>query len=79
MKKIIIIGGSRGIGKAIAQTLLPSHLVVNISRTAPEYSHPNLSHLGCDVISQELPEIASADALIYCPGSINLKPFKRIV
>ena len=78
MKKIIIIGGSRGIGKAITQILLPSHLVVNISRTAPEHSHQNLSHLSCDVISQELPEIASADALIYCPGSINLKPFKRI-
>jgi NAD(P)-dependent dehydrogenase (short-subunit alcohol dehydrogenase family) len=44
MKKIIIIGGSRGIGKAIVHALLPSHQIINISRSVPEYSHANLSH-----------------------------------
>ena len=78
MKKIIIIGGSRGIGKAIVHTLLPSHHIINISRSVPEYSHANLSHHSCDVITGDLPEIDEADGLIYCPGSINLKPFKRL-
>jgi NAD(P)-dependent dehydrogenase (short-subunit alcohol dehydrogenase family) len=78
MKKIIIIGGSRGIGKAIVHTLLPSHQIINISRSIPEYSHANLSHHSCDVIKGDLPEIDEADGLIYCPGSINLKPFKRL-
>ena len=78
MKKIIIIGGSRGIGKAIAHALLPTHQVINISRSVPEYTHANLTHHNCDVISSDLPEIEQADGLIYCPGSINLKPFKRL-
>ena len=78
MRKIIIIGGSRGIGKAIAIALLPSHHIINISRSMPEYSHANLSHHSCDVTASDLPEIDKADGLIYCPGSINLKPFKRL-
>ncbi|MGC6437783.1 MAG: SDR family NAD(P)-dependent oxidoreductase [Flavobacteriaceae bacterium] len=78
MKTIIIIGGSKGIGKAISQRLLANHSVVNISRTAPDFSHNNLTHYSCDVLSDDLPEVSIADGLIYCPGSINLKPFKRL-
>lgn len=78
MKTIIIIGGSKGIGKAISHRLLANHSVVNISRTAPDFSHNNLTHYSCDVLSDDLPEVSIADGLIYCPGSINLKPFKRL-
>jgi len=78
MKKIIIIGGSKGIGKAITESLLSKHQIVNISRTSPEIQHSNLTHLYCDVLSDELPQIEEADGLIYCPGSINLKPFNRL-
>ena len=78
MKKIIIIGGSKGIGKAITESLLSEYQVVNISRTSPEIQHINLTHLSCDVLSDELPQIEEADGLIYCPGSINLKPFNRL-
>ena len=78
MKTIIIVGGSRGIGKASIETLLPNNKVINISRNAPEVEHQNLTHYNCDVLSDELPNIEVADGLIYCPGSINLKPFKRL-
>ena len=78
MKKIIIIGGSRGIGNAVANALLPTHQIINISRSVPAYTHSNLTHYSCDVITSDLPEIEQADGLIYCPGSINLKPFKRL-
>ncbi|MDA7707162.1 SDR family oxidoreductase [Flavobacteriaceae bacterium] len=78
MKKIIIIGGSKGIGKAITENLLSDHQVVNISRTSPDIQHANLSHFTCDVLTDDLPEIEAADGLIYCPGSINLKPFNRL-
>jgi len=52
--------------------------VVNISRTSPEHQHNNLKHYNCDVINDNLPEIESADGLVYCPGSINLKPINRL-
>lgn len=78
MKKIIIIGGSKGIGKAIIDALIDQNEVVNISRTSPDISHENLTHFTCDILSDELPEIDSADALVYCPGSINLKPISRL-
>ena len=78
MKKIIIIGGSKGIGKAITENLLSDHQVVNISRTSPDIQHANLSHFTCDVLTDDLPEIEATDGLIYCPGSINLKPFNRL-
>ena len=42
MKKIIIIGGSKGIGQAIIQAHIDTHEVINISRTPPAISHPNV-------------------------------------
>jgi len=78
MKTIIIVGGSKGIGNAIVTKLLDYCKVINISRSTPEKSHNNLTHYSCDVIQDELPEIENADGLIYCPGSINLKPISRL-
>ncbi len=78
MNTIIVVGGSKGIGNAIVTSLLSSYNVVNISRTAPEQTHENLTHYGCDVINDELPDVESVDGLVYCPGSINLKPIKRL-
>ncbi|GAB4160988.1 MAG: SDR family oxidoreductase [Winogradskyella sp.] len=78
MKTIIVIGGSKGIGNAIVSSLLSSHKVINISRTKPSQVHENLKHFQCDVLNDDLPEIESADGLVYCPGSINLKPINRL-
>jgi len=78
MKTILIVGGSKGIGKSIITNLLKHSFVINISRSAPETSHTNLTHYSCNVTQDELPEIESADGLVYCPGSINLKPISRL-
>lgn len=78
MRTIVIVGGSRGIGQAITNTLLDSHKVVNISRTSPNLKHVNLTHHTCDVLVDPLPDIEEVDSLIYCPGSINLKPIARL-
>ena len=74
MKNILIIGGSKGIGFEILKQQLENNQVYNISRNAPEISHPNLKHFGLNVLTDNLPEIENIDVLIYCPGSINLKP-----
>jgi NAD(P)-dependent dehydrogenase (short-subunit alcohol dehydrogenase family) len=74
MKKIAIIGGSKGIGNAILLQQLDHNFVYNISRTRPGISHPNLVHFSVDILKDVLPEIENIDSLIYCPGSINLKP-----
>ena len=78
MKTIIIIGGSKGIGNAILNNLVGTNKVINISRTEPEVAHANLTHYNSDVLEDEFPEIENADTLIYCPGSINLKPISRL-
>ena len=79
MKNIVIIGGSKGIGNSILKQAVEKNKVVNISRNLPEISHPNLTNYQLDVLSAELPDIDQVDVLIYCPGSINLKPIMSLV
>ena len=78
MKNIIIIGGSKGIGNAILRNAIQDNNVVNISRNLPEITHPNLTNYQLDVLVSELPDIEQVDVLIYCPGSINLKPIMSL-
>lgn len=78
MKNIVIVGGSKGIGSAILLHELASNRVFNISRTAPDLAHPNLTHFSVDILKDPLPEIEQVDTLIYCPGSINLKPISSL-
>lgn len=83
MKNIVIIGGSKGIGKAITQQQLSAgnHVWV-LSRTQPDVAaNPNLHYIAWDALQntfpvQTLPE--QIDGLVYCPGTINLKPFHRL-
>ncbi|MFO7672834.1 MAG: SDR family oxidoreductase [Lutibacter sp.] len=79
MRNIVIVGGSKGIGNAILISQLNlNNKVYNISRTAPEVNHRNLTHYNCDILNDDLPEIELVDTLIYCPGSINLKPISTL-
>ena len=78
MKTIVVIGGSKGIGHSIVKRLTLSHKVINISRSRPNFDHENLTHYGLDILSDELPDIHEVDGLVYCPGSINLKPISRL-
>jgi NAD(P)-dependent dehydrogenase (short-subunit alcohol dehydrogenase family) len=78
MKKIVVIGGSKGIGSAIVKSLVEENQVINISRSIPLLSHKNLTNFSCDILTDELPDMDQIDSLIYCPGSINLKPISRL-
>ena len=78
MKKILVIGGSKGIGKAIVASLIEKNNIINLSRTPPSLAHENLTHYNCDLLTDQLPQLDAVAALIYCPGSINLKPISRL-
>jgi len=78
MKTILIVGGSKGIGNALLKNLSASHKIINISRSEPEQKNENITHHSLDVLEDNLPEIESLDGIIYCPGSINLKPINRL-
>lgn len=78
-KNFLIVGGNSGIGKAIAKILDKDHHLILASRNATSVgNHTNIifdatkDELSLDDLPKQL------DGLVYCPGSINLKPFHRI-
>lgn len=80
-KNILLIGGSKGIGLEIVKQLHESHNLIVASRSDENLSDFNLNYqkfdaLNDDVSNLDLPD--QLDGLVYCPGSINLKPFKMM-
>jgi len=51
---------------------------VMIQRNASGVISDNVTEYLVDVLNEELPDLESLDTLVYCPGSINLKPFSRL-
>ncbi|MGK0388748.1 MAG: 3-oxoacyl-[acyl-carrier protein] reductase, partial [Maribacter sp.] len=78
MKRILIIGGSRGIGKQILETQSKLHHCINISRSKPEGITSSFEHHSIDVTVDDIPKFEQLDALIYCPGTIKLKPISSL-
>ena len=81
MKNILLIGGSYGIGLAIAQELQNENNIFVASRTNENLSGLNVTHIPFDASidtldTSKLPAIL--DGLVYCPGSINLRPFRGL-
>ncbi|HCQ13032.1 SDR family NAD(P)-dependent oxidoreductase [Flavobacterium sp.] len=81
MKNILLIGGSYGIGLAIAKELQEGNNVFVASRTNEEIAEMNVTHIPFDATTDtldtsKLPEVI--DGLVYCPGSINLRPFRGL-
>ncbi|SFG18875.1 NAD(P)-dependent dehydrogenase, short-chain alcohol dehydrogenase family [Salegentibacter agarivorans] len=79
-KNILLIGGSTGIGLEIANQLVTENNVIVASRNKGKLND-DIKHLEFDVLKDniedlELPE--EIHGLVYCPGSINLKPFKML-
>lgn len=81
MKNILFIGGSTGIGFASIKNLKSDHTIFVASRTKENLSELNITHIPFDLKDENLdltmlPEVI--DGFVYCPGSINLKPFKSL-
>lgn len=81
MKNILLVGGSYGIGWSIIKELATSNNVYVASRSNQNLVGLNVTHIPFDVLSDtldasQLPE--QIDGFVYCPGSINLRPFKGL-
>ncbi|MDA7777928.1 SDR family oxidoreductase [Flavobacteriaceae bacterium] len=80
-KNILIIGGSSGIGLALAEQLAPQNNIYVASRSNEALQHLDVQHISFDATQDELDTSQLPDVLhgfIYCPGSINLRPFKGL-
>ncbi len=80
MKNILLIGGSYGIGAAIALQLNNETNVFIASRTN-ENLPTGATYLKFDATENSINDLDlpdTIDGLVYCPGSINLKPFSML-
>lgn len=80
-KNILLIGGTYGIGNALAKRLSPDHNVIVASRSTEGLAEMGATHIPFDASSDDLDINVLPDELhgfVYCPGSINLKPFKML-
>lgn len=81
MKNILLIGGSYGIGYELAKELQQEYTVFVASRTNENLKDLKVTHIPFDATTDtldtsNLPD--TLDGLVYCPGSINLRPFRGL-
>lgn len=79
-KNIAVIGASKGIGLALVQKLAQQghQVFATYSQTLPTFEHQNVKWQSYSVADGQLLEIPEVlDGLVYCPGTISLKPFNR--
>ncbi len=82
MKNILIAGASKGIGLELAKKLSSENYVFALSRQRGELpENDNIQWQTADFMD-ELPDLGflpeKLDGLVYCPGSINLKPLRGL-
>jgi NAD(P)-dependent dehydrogenase (short-subunit alcohol dehydrogenase family) len=81
----LVVGGNSGIGKAIVTVLADSgNNVWAASRSNSEtYAELGVNYIECDITEDDLSFLRSKlpdklHGLVYCPGTINLKPFRSL-
>ena len=80
-KNYLVVGGSYGIGLEVVKLLAEAGATVHVaSRTKEELPDlENVHHQFYDVLGEDKLELPDAlHGLVYCPGSINLKPFRSL-
>lgn len=83
MEKYLIIGASGGIGKELSNQLAMSgkQVIATFNSNGPTSHHPNIRFHQFNVLDENpsldfIPD--ELNGLVYCPGSINLRPFEKI-
>lgn len=80
-KNVLLIGGSYGIGYEIAKQLSEKHQVYVASRTCDKLADIGVTHIPFDVLKDDISQKnipSEIHGFVFCPGSINLKPFKML-
>ncbi len=80
-KNYLIVGGSYGIGLEVVKTLAEQnanvYVLARTNENLPDSS--NIHFQEYDVLSDEKIDLPDAlHGVVYCPGSINLKPFRSL-
>lgn len=80
-KNILLIGGSYGIGLSIVEQLQDRHKLFVASRSTGQLNGLAVTHIPFDAMTDTfdisiLP--SELHGFVFCPGSINLKPFKMM-
>jgi NAD(P)-dependent dehydrogenase (short-subunit alcohol dehydrogenase family) len=81
MRHFLIIGAASGIGEALLDRLKDdAKITATYHRTNPKINHPNVNYIEYDVCDEDMNlQIEDPiDGFVYCPGTINLKPFHRM-
>lgn len=82
MKNIVVVGAGRGIGLATVKALQNDNLFTISHQLTNELEALNTSFFALDVAKDDLAVLADLPkvihGIVYCPGSINLRPFNRL-
>ena len=83
MKNIVIAGGTKGIGAEITSRILKNgdrcFVYAREQHDLPDHENLVFNSIDFAHSGDGLPGLPEqVDALVYCPGSINLAPFHRI-
>lgn len=82
MNTYLVIGGTSGIGLETTKLLSQNNRVIVLSREKRNIDGlENMEFFSADVTKfvDELPQISEPiNGLVYCPGTINLKPLKSL-
>ncbi|GIV45589.1 MAG: oxidoreductase [Ignavibacterium sp.] len=82
MSTYLIIGGTSGIGLETTKLLSKNNRVIVLSREKKNLDGlNNVEFISADVTKpmDELPQISEPlNGIVYCPGTINLKPLKSL-
>ena len=81
-KNIFIVGGSNGIGLSLIKQISGRNNIYSASRNDSNLNNYDVEHIKYDSVNDFeidtsiLPE--KIDGFVYCPGSINLRPFNTL-